>query len=638
MGGAPAPCAAKSALAGEILAKVPGDAFREYVEATVAVNAPGCSVEPSLDVGGGKGRGLLAARACAEGEVALVDRPLASLQHTSNRSKALVCSHCCSFLGTTELQIARQLLGDRLVTVWSLARFCEVDGGARDAEPAGAEPTRSGKRKRAASDDARPADAADPPDAAEPHPAEASEAARDLKELLDALGPYRMFVPFDADDGRRARTSANGDRDTECTGCSEGGCTDCEDDGTDASLTIPVGLLLGMFFGGVRLPGDRAGDAKLHQVHVCPGGCREAFCSVACARAAWEEGHRLTCPGTDPDDPAVLQLYRPDGQVCGPAPGAPSEPRGAGGAALPSWRTCRPPWIAASSTELRALFREAPPPRGIARPALQEFVQHADDTNDVFLLAAGVVAHTLLRASRLLSRNGTAHTPELMLAAVAEAWRPFAMGQRAIWWEQVARPSDVAPAEEAGFRRSLKTLALDSLALLHAALADVELPGVPRALVHVMLSEDVWGGVIGMFELNNLDIDLPSPVTEYFERDGGAQPALKGPWGEVDVAALARALGWRCSVACSGTGFFPLQSLLNHSCDPALLVAMDYDGGSSSVTLLARRDIRAGEELTISYVDTALPTDERGELLRDYGFTCTCPRCMADDPLRGGAS
>lgn len=43
----------------------------------------------------------------------------------------------------------------------------------------------------------------------------------------------------------------------------------------------------------------------------------------------------------------------------------------------------------------------------------------------------------------------------------------------------------------------------------------------------------------------------------------------------------------------------------------------------------ARRPIRKGEEITISYIDEEAPLEERREALRDYGFVCRCARCVA---------
>ena len=79
-------------------------------------------------------------------------------------------------------------------------------------------------------------------------------------------------------------------------------------------------------------------------------------------------------------------------------------------------------------------------------------------------------------------------------------------------------------------------------------------------------------------------------------------------------------LGWSLSsVAC----------LLNHSCAPNSFARC---GASGVLEVVAIRDVKEGEELTISYVDLIsddmLQGDKRREALRDkYLFECKCERC-----------
>jgi len=128
---------------------------------------------------------------------------------------------------------------------------------------------------------------------------------------------------------------------------------------------------------------------------ACPGGCAdELFCSAACADAAWRVHHALTC--------------------CGPPARAP------GGGALPDAAPAGSAGAAAAGpgAEARAASGEAPAGArrrggaGGAR-AMRRFRDHADATNDVFHVAAQVVAGTLLRAARLLgdARAGGAPPP-----------------------------------------------------------------------------------------------------------------------------------------------------------------------------------------------------------------------------------
>ena len=53
----------------------------------------------------------------------------------------------------------------------------------------------------------------------------------------------------------------------------------------------------------------------------------------------------------------------------------------------------------------------------------------------------------------------------------------------------------------------------------------------------------------------------------------------------------------------------------------------DVDG---RCVLVAKRDIREGEELTMCYVDESMDVKERRAELRDYGFECACERCARE--------
>ncbi|EKM49538.1 uncharacterized protein PHACADRAFT_214100 [Phanerochaete carnosa HHB-10118-sp] len=77
-------------------------------------------------------------------------------------------------------------------------------------------------------------------------------------------------------------------------------------------------------------------------------------------------------------------------------------------------------------------------------------------------------------------------------------------------------------------------------------------------------------------------------------------------------------------------GVFPLASrLFNHSCVPNC--ASKYVITSTEMMgmeIVALRDIEFGDELTIPYLDPALPFDIRQNTLQEsYGFTCNCSLC-----------
>ncbi|ESL09039.1 hypothetical protein TRSC58_03248 [Trypanosoma rangeli SC58] len=74
--------------------------------------------------------------------------------------------------------------------------------------------------------------------------------------------------------------------------------------------------------------------------------------------------------------------------------------------------------------------------------------------------------------------------------------------------------------------------------------------------------------------------------------------------------------------------------MINHSCVPNAAVVRPRRAtttGACSMELVARCSIKAGEELTIAYIDVESYTDDvearRRRLMEDYGFLCRCPKC-----------
>ena len=70
-------------------------------------------------------------------------------------------------------------------------------------------------------------------------------------------------------------------------------------------------------------------------------------------------------------------------------------------------------------------------------------------------------------------------------------------------------------------------------------------------------------------------------------------------------------------------------SRLNHSCYPNAILSF-YDDGN--VDVIAIRDMIQGETVEINYISRlwrASTTARRAVLLRNWGFTCACPHCVA---------
>ena len=55
--------------------------------------------------------------------------------------------------------------------------------------------------------------------------------------------------------------------------------------------------------------------------------------------------------------------------------------------------------------------------------------------------------------------------------------------------------------------------------------------------------------------------------------------------------------------------------------------------GTNKLTMIARRTIHPGEELTLPYVNFHLDREDRRMMLRElYGFWCSCPKCQREAP------
>lgn len=339
---------------------------------------------------------------------------------------------------------------------------------------------------------------------------------------------------------------------------------DCISSSSKYGTPLPKDIVESLMNGELVLPYSK--QFPLPSVISCPGGCQEAFyCSQLCAEADWDLFHSLLCTGV----------------------------------------------------RSKSLNKEA----------LLKFFQHANETNDIFLLAAKVVTFTILKYRKLKASypedHGKCSTGNCDLSLLSEAWKPVSMGFKRRWWECIALPDDVDSCDEAAFRMQIKELAFTSLQLLKSAIFDKE--------CEPLFSLEIYGHIIGMFELNNLDLVVASPVEDYFLYIDDL-PQSEKKEAERITRPLLDALGDDYSVCCQGTAFFPLQSCMNHSCQPNARAFKREEDRDGQATLIALRLICKGEEVTISYIDEDLPYKERQAMLADYGFRCRCPKCLEEEP------
>lgn len=333
-------------------------------------------------------------------------------------------------------------------------------------------------------------------------------------------------------------------------------------------LSLPRGIIESLMNGELLLPHSKR--FSMPSAIPCHGGCGEAYyCSESCAVADWEISHSLLCTGKRSES--------------------------------------------------------------LCKDALSKFVQHANETNDIFLLAAKAMSFTILKYQKLRKAqlqnqqkdSKIEYSKSAHLDLLLEAWKPIAMGHKRRWWDCISLPDDVDLRDEAAFRMEIRDMALASLNLLKAAIFDKE--------CEPLFCLEIYGHLIGMFELNNLDLVVASPVEDYFLYIDDLPDDEKKEAEEITRPFLD-ALGEGYSVCCQGTGFFPLQSCMNHSCCPNAKAFKREEDRDGQAVIVALQSICKGEEVTISYIDEDLPYEERQSLLADYGFSCRCAKCLKEGP------
>jgi hypothetical protein len=79
----------------------------------------------------------------------------------------------------------------------------------------------------------------------------------------------------------------------------------------------------------------------------------------------------------------------------------------------------------------------------------------------------------------------------------------------------------------------------------------------------------------------------------------------------------------------SGAGIFPHAARFNHNCNPN--ACFTWNSAIGKETIHAMNDIKAGDEITISYCDMIHDKSLRAWELKHYGFVCDCRACAEDE-------
>ncbi|KAF1787267.1 SET domain [Phytophthora cactorum] len=275
-----------------------------------------------------------------------------------------------------------------------------------------------------------------------------------------------------------------------------------------------------------------------------------------------------------------------------------------------------------------------------------QFLNHTLVTNEIFQLAAKVVAKILLLF---------AATQDM-----AQARQPVDMFCKLPWWEVISSEDDLEEGEtleeyrdkfrsliSQTFERFLGGLRITSCTWRHreSSMASRPTRYWPRATSRV----------VGMFEMNNISMEIDHPFHALGEALSEASPEEKKDMPPVLARKFAEEHKHHlCEeeheheheeeecyaldedfVGVEGTALFSGICTMNHSCDPNCTVLYTKDGAAH---VFAVQDIPEGEELCISYIDVDQEVDEREECLRYvYRPFAGVPVCMPLRPMRGGA-
>ncbi|KAJ1402759.1 hypothetical protein B484DRAFT_230639 [Ochromonadaceae sp. CCMP2298] len=364
-----------------------------------------------------------------------------------------------------------------------------------------------------------------------------------------------------------------------------------------------------------------ADEDDFAELMPCITGCGEMYCSEKCREHHWSyKGHKLLCTGLIPE-------------------------------------------------------------KGAEAHPLMQFKLHAMTTNEIFLMVADVFASLCVHMDALVESGLSASQ------AFDVASRPLSGYCRELWWDAAITPAN---QKQSIFKKTLKLLVRDSYALLS------QVVGLEKRGYESFLTEEYMARTVGMFEQNNVGVQMKIPISTFVEqlvqqaREKPSQDALtyineatiqildnveddgmccevgdeeeeeeeEGEDDEIDIPmeedegnTNGKAVDDDDLVSLremiddngletlypplDGTAFYSLICRINHSCDPNVRVVYDsLSSGGLQARLVALRPALPGDEYVQSYIDQFQPYAARQKALKDYGFECSCSKCL-DESGRG---
>ncbi|CAA2990606.1 histone-lysine N-methyltransferase ATXR4 [Olea europaea subsp. europaea] len=140
--------------------------------------------------------------------------------------------------------------------------------------------------------------------------------------------------------------------------------------------------------------------------------------------------------------------------------------------------------------------------------------------------------------------------------------------------------------------------------LLRSTFQETDIKGEQMAF----LTKEWYTGVLARMRINAFRVELP----------GGSYEDL--------LSSAAASIEAEIAV---GNAVYMLPSFYNHDCDPNAHILWMENVDARLKTL---RNIEAGEELRICYIDASMNYKTRQTVLYEgFGFLCNCPRCLSND-------
>jgi len=360
----------------------------------------------------------------------------------------------------------------------------------------------------------------------------------------------------------------------------------------------------------------------------CSQGCGEIYCSEACRDAQFRHSHNLLCVGPiDREDHPLIQykyhaLEHADTLLLAAQAIAHlvNRAKAAGGGRDATRRL-----MAELLCFCHAPFREAcrPPP---GRGKDQEFYAHTDGL--------------LNRAAELLFAALRQHAPE-EAAALFEGGAAFLSELMGLFeYNNI----DVEVPSPLGSLFVSRAAALDAAARSgthEAARAASELQMLERLLREKeWVMKCVWGEeTTGIFdaddEANSSMTDVPAAITNAMgevDAEGHdpklASHAMDDARRAVEQMSLQQLLEapWP---PLHGTALFATVARMNHSCAPNAKI--EFPSNSARLSAIALSPLSPGDEMSISYIRQEADVKERKQQLLEYGFVCSCERCLRED-------